>query len=125
MGLKQAYWVHTNGNITPVSIDGYKDIQTVVGGTFDVVVSLSGETCFWVNDEGKLNGMKPNYVATKLLWQLNPAFKGQDYLAGPVLITGGADDEGETLSVGREAKSAVMAVSNINGTTDFFDSIGL
>ncbi len=122
MGLKQGYVIHVNGNITPVHIDGYKDIQAVVGGTFDVVCSHSGETSFWVNDESKLNGMDPNFVATKILWHLNPAFDGKDYLAGPVLITGGADYEGETLGIGREGENAVLACSKM---PDFFDSLGL
>jgi len=122
MGLKQAFLIHSNGDIVPVHIDDYRDIQRMVGGTFDVVASASGETSFWVNDEGKLNGMTPNFTATKILWALNPAFDGRDYLAGPVLITGGADEEGETLSVGREAETAVMAAGKVG---NFFDSIGL
>jgi len=125
MGLKQAYLVHTNGNITPVHVDGYKDIQHVVGGTFDVIVSESGETSLWFNDEGKLNGMDPNFVATKILWQLNPAFDGQDYLAGPVLITGGADMNGNTLGVGPEAIGVVVKASVGEKSESFFDSIGL
>jgi hypothetical protein len=124
MGLKQAYWVHTNGSITPVHVDGYKDIQTVVGGTFDVIVSESGETSLWFNDEGKLNGMDPNYAATKILWKLNPAFDGQDYLAGPVLITGGADMNGNTLGVGPEAEAVVRSMAVVRAES-FFDSIGL
>ena len=122
MGLKQAYLVHTNGNITPVHFDSYKDVVRVVGGNFDVVASSSGETSLWFNDEGKINGMKPNFAATKILWSLNPAFDGRDYLAGPVLITGGADLNGNTLGVGHEAETAVMTAGAVG---DFFDSIGL
>jgi hypothetical protein len=125
MGLKQAYWVHTSGNITPVHVDGYKDIQHVVGGTFDVIVSESGETSLWFNDEGKLNGMDPNFVATKILWKLRPEFYPNEYLAGPVLITGGADDEGNTLGVGPEAIGVVVKASVGEKSESFFDSIGL
>jgi hypothetical protein len=125
MGLKQAYVVHASGNITPVHVDGYKDIQKVVGGTFDVVVSDTGETSLWFNDEGKLNGMDPNFKATKIWWQLNPAFDGQDYLAGPVLITGGADMNGNTLGVGPEAEDVVRSMAVVGAKSDFFDSIGL
>lgn len=110
MGRIMAVVVHTNGEAEFILLeDGYKAIQEVVGGTFDVVTSSTGNTSFWVNDEGKIIGMKPNYVATKVLWQLNPAFDGRDYLAGPVLITGGADEEGNTLDIGGEGLGAVTA----------------
>ena len=40
-----------------------------------------------------------NALATKLWWLLNPAAVQQDVLCGPVVLTGGADDNGETLSL--------------------------
>lgn len=114
MGTIPAVVVHTNGTTEIINLDtGYKAIQGVVGGCFDVVSSETGKTSFWVHDEGKLIGLEPNVVATKILWDLNPAFDGRDYLAGTVLITGGADDEGETLGVGVEGLEAVDAAQKV------------
>lgn len=108
MGTIPAVIVHTNGLTQVVNLDdGYKAIQAVVGGTFDAITSESGNTTFWIHDEGKIIGMEPNVLATKILWDLEPAFNGRDYLAGTVLITGGADDEGDTLGIGIEGLSAV------------------
>ena len=108
MGTIPAVIVHTNGLTQVVNLgSGYKAIQAVVGGTFDAITSDSGNTTFWIHDEGKLIGLEPNVIATKILWELNPAFYGRDYLAGTVLITGGADDEGETLGVSVEGLTAV------------------
>jgi hypothetical protein len=100
--------ISTDGEVELIELaPGYKQIQKVVGGTFDVVASRSGETSFWIHDEGKLIGLEVNTVATKLLWELNPAFRNRDVLVGTVLVTGGADDEGETLGLSEEFKLAV------------------
>lgn len=108
MGKIPAVIVHTSGLTQEVNLDsGYKAIQAVVGGTIAAVTSDSGDTTFWIHDEGKIIGLEPNVLATKILWELNPAFNGRDYLAGPVLITGGADDEGDTLGIGIEGLAAV------------------
>jgi hypothetical protein len=108
MGTIPAVIVHTSGLTQVVNLDtGYKAIQAVVGGTFDAITSDSGKTTFWIHDEGKIIGLEPNVIATKILWELNPVFHGRDYLAGTVLITGGADDEGDTLGIGSEGLTAV------------------
>lgn len=108
MGTIPAVIVHTDGKVEMVNLDtGYKAIQSVVGGTFDVITSSTGETSFWVHDEGKLIGLPMNPAATVLLWEMNKAFMGRDFLSGTVLITGGADDDGETLGVGSEGINAV------------------
>lgn len=107
MGTIMAIIIQTDGSANVVDLDDdYKAIQAVVGGCFDLVASASGNTSFWVNDEGKLIGLPVNDVATKMLWDLNPAFVGQDYLVGTVLVTGGADENGDTLPVGIEGLQA-------------------
>jgi hypothetical protein len=101
--------IHVDGLIEMVQIDeGYKAIQKVVGGCFDLVASSTGETSFWIHDEGKLIGLDVNPVATRMLWDLNPLFRDQDILVGTVLVTGGADDEGNTLGLSDEAELALM-----------------
>lgn len=114
MGTIPAVIIHPDGNVKIVNLDeGYKAIQEVVGGTFDVIASSTGKTSFWIHDEGKLIGLKPNVMATKILWDLNSDFNGRDYLSGTVLITGGADDEGETLGIGVEGLVSVEAAQQV------------
>lgn len=103
--------IHVDGKVETVHISDFRGIQVAVGGHFDLVCSASYQTSFWVNDEGKLIGLPINPVATAVLWKLNPAFANYDVLCGPVLISGGSDDEGETLSVNSEALETLAAMS--------------
>jgi hypothetical protein len=104
----KAVILDVDGAVAPVDLDGgYEALQAAVGGNFDLVTSSTGETSFWLHDEGKLIGLPVNATATRLLWKLNPAFDGLDVLVGTVVVTGGADDEGETLGVGDEALAAL------------------
>ena len=50
----------------------------------------------WLNEEGKINGLQPNVLAT-LLW--NKMFPNADVIMGDVVITGGADEEGNSLGL--------------------------
>ena len=102
--------ITADGDIIQVSLEsGYRALQAVVGGTVEAVSSRSGKTTLWSNEEAKiLNPPLPaNPVGTYLLWLLNPAFRGHDFLSGTVLVTGGADAEGRTLSIGAEALAAL------------------
>lgn len=67
-------------------------LRTALGGWVDVV-SLSPTLDMWVNDEGLINGMEVNQVATALARTYGLAH--QPY-AGPAVLTGGADAEGNT-----------------------------
>lgn len=108
MGTIPAVIIHTDNHVETINLpNGYQAIQSVVGGFFEAVTSSTGKTTFWVNEEGKLNSLPMNPVATVLLWELEPSFKGRDFLMGTVLITGGVDEDGETLGVGAEGMSAV------------------
>ena len=102
--------ITADGDITQVSLEsGYRALQAVVGGAVEAVSSRSGKTTLWANEDAKiLNPPLPaNPVGTYLLWLLNPAFRGHDFLSGTVLVTGGADAEGNTLSIGAEALAAL------------------
>lgn len=104
--------INTDGSLQKVEVSTFKDIQAAVGGHFDLVTSSTGETSFWLHDEGKIIGLEANLYATSLLWRLNPAFQGADILCGPVLIGGGCDDEGNTLSINSESLSVLTYFIN-------------
>lgn len=108
MGTIPAVVVHPDCRIEFVNLEsGCKPLQELVGGYIEAVTSDTGDTTFWLNEEGKLIGLPLNAAATALLWELNDAFAGRDFLMGPVVITGGVDDEGATLGIGAEGISAV------------------
>ena len=91
--------------------DTLDDIEAVVGGAVEAVSSRSGNSTLWAHEEAKIIGLPVNPLGTYLLWLLNPAFRGHDFLAGTVLVTGGADADGHTLSVGPEALAALALLA--------------
>jgi hypothetical protein len=75
---------------------GYSTLSEAVGGLIEAVSLPSGLT-LWVNEEGKLNGLPVNKIATDLFTR---EFGAQyDIIVGNAILTGGADDEGETLGL--------------------------
>ena len=103
--------IDVDGTIHTRVVRDYRAIQAAVGGCFDVVTSSSGQTSFWLNDEGKLIGLPINTIATAALWRLNEAFVNRDVLVGPVFITGGVDENGETLSINDEGLQVLAQIT--------------
>ena len=82
-----------------VSADVESDfLSNAVGGWFQCVPLKSEVNDFylWCNEEGKLDGLPINPVATGL-WIIS--YGPTDVICGDVVITGGVDDEGETLGL--------------------------
>lgn len=105
--------ISADGDICQVSLEhGYKALQGVVGGVVEAVSSRSGQTTLWAHEEAKIIGLPANPIGTLAWWLLNPAVRGRDYLSGTVLITGGADAQGRTLSIGAEGLAAVALIAN-------------
>jgi Domain of unknown function (DUF3846) len=62
------------------------------------VEAWSGEDCtFWFNEDGKRDELPRNVLATFLWWKLCPEIAEQAVLKGTVLITGPADEYGDSL----------------------------
>lgn len=67
------------------------NLQAVVGGYIEAV-RVDDSITIWVNEEGKLQGLAPNFM---LLDSSNRAY---DLIAGNVIITG-TDEEGNSVSL--------------------------
>ena len=78
----------------PLTLDFY---QETVGGWVQAVWLDAPEGSLWMHEEGKLIGMPPNELATRIYWQAQPHHMQNDYVAGVAIVTGGTDDEGDTL----------------------------
>lgn len=87
--------------------DGLKTLQDAVGGWIEAVEADS-QTTLWINEEGKLEGLPINKRATLLWWTLMPAARGYDVLVGDVVVTGGTDSHGNTLSVVKRVKEMLL-----------------
>lgn len=87
--------------------DDYGKIAGYVGGYLQFVdVPNATIVC---NEEGKLDGLPTNERATQFLYDERPEFINRDVLAGDVLVLGGADGAGNSLSVPRDVAARLLA----------------
>ncbi|MFE6714042.1 DUF3846 domain-containing protein [Streptomyces sp. NPDC057695] len=70
------------------------------------VVALTDQVDMWLDDNG-LYTQQVNPAATLLARRFGRTY--QDY-HGPVLLTGGADDEGETLPLDKDKMLAMLTI---------------
>lgn len=79
--------VHPGGAWEYVDADMTLDyLSAVVGGYIEYVFVTKGVHAY-VNEEGKLYGLEPNYAATRLA-----GYEGVDVLVGPVIFLGDKPD---------------------------------
>lgn len=85
--VKTAVLLPAGARVQPeeILVDGYKNIQDIVGGCFDCVrydgEGFNGEPvvlCGYVHDEGLLLGMETNYLASMLFGRM---------IVGPCVVT--------------------------------------
>jgi hypothetical protein len=91
--------VATPVEVIDLSDDTLTKLQDAVGGWVQAV-DLTEDVTLWCNEEGKMNGLPFNAIATSL-WI--DKFGETDIIVGDVVLTGGADDEGELLTLTAEA----------------------
>lgn len=77
------------------AVDG--NIEATYGWTGPDVEAA--DVTFFLNDEGRILDQPVNWQATTLWWSVNPVMTGKDHLRGVVVVTGGADEDGNTLAV--------------------------
>lgn len=109
-----------DGTVEPLTMtqaDSLRTMQTLVGGYIQGVYGWTGhpeldefDVTFFVNEECKIQNLPVNPKATALWWTLDNVMVGKDYLSGVVVVTGGADRKGDTLSVPDRVVEMVMRV---------------
>lgn len=90
------------GQLGPLDQD-LRTLQGIVGGYIEAVYSMHDEhgnpqVVIWCNEDGKLQELPINRRATALWYALNGGPTG-DTLCGTVILTGGADEDGDMLPV--------------------------
>ncbi len=88
----------------------YNFISTAVEGWVQMVAltyDLTG-VCLWVNEEGKLNDLAYNPLAT-LIWEA--CFGFTDVIVGTAVLTGGTDENGDTLGLTDEQVKNILAIA--------------
>jgi hypothetical protein len=101
--------VTTANEINSMELVTYDSLVQAVGGYLQAV-ALSEELTLWLHEEGKLEGLPHNEVG-QVLWDATYG-AGTDYIVGNIAITGGTDEEGETLPLTASAVSKIMQMLN-------------
>jgi hypothetical protein len=76
--------------------NSYETIKEAVDGWIERIWLDGQQITMWVNEEGKLNGLIQNPIATAL-WVDEYGYT--DITVGNVIITGGADEEGNDIGL--------------------------
>jgi hypothetical protein len=82
-----------------------KTLQSIVGGWLEAIYGDHDEhgnpqVVILCNEEGKIHNLPVNHKATALWWAIDPlAAEIGDSIRGAVVVVGGADDEGQMLSI--------------------------
>jgi hypothetical protein len=87
--------------------DSYKILSDTVEGMIECV-RLSENEDLWCNENGIAEGRPLNMIASAIY---SETFNAGNPILGNVIITGGADDEGETLGLSDELIEKWMAYS--------------
>lgn len=101
--------ITTEGNISELEIDGsLSSMQAIVGGLIQPVDLLEDAT-IWVNEESLMLDMPYNYVASRFASQ----FGYDAYLCGNAFVTGGVDEDGNTMPLRRDYLDALLSVNEL------------
>lgn len=82
-------------SIYPLPSESLRHLQDQVGGYVDVI-RLGTHLDMWVHDEALVHGDELNIAATKFAHRMGHTSQA---IFGTVVITGGADDEGDTVGL--------------------------
>lgn len=104
--MTKALVITTAGAVEVIEEISLKVLQGKVGGWVQAV-DLKPNLTLWCNEEGKMNGLAVNDFATEL-WE--SVYGATDIIVGDVVLTGGADDEGETLGLTDNQIEALKAL---------------
>jgi len=108
--MRLAVQVQVDGSINRLDLDApqgsYQVLKDGVGGWIEAV-DLREDMTMWLNEEGKLDGLPVNVMASRMF---NEAFgAGKDIMVGDAVFTGGTDDEGDTLGLTEEQAQELEA----------------
>ena len=95
--MKKAIQITTQGDMVAIdlSVGSLEKLQSAVGGWVQAI-DLSETMSMWCNEEGKMLQLSHNPFG-QALWE--KSYGRTDYIVGDIVITGGVDEEGETISL--------------------------
>lgn len=103
--MKKALAITTLGEATIIDLNegSLEKLQNAVGGYVQAIDLCEGVT-MWCNEEGKMMSL-PHNPFGQAFWETAfpvSEFGRTDYIVGDIVLTGGADNEGDTLGLTSE-----------------------
>lgn len=113
--MKKALAITTLGEATTIDLNegSLEKLQKAVGGYVQAVDLCEGVT-MWCNEEGKMMSL-PHNPFGQAFWETAfpvSEFGRTDYIVGDIVLTGGADDEGDTLGLTTEEIELLLQTVN-------------
>jgi hypothetical protein len=113
--MKKALAITTLGEATIIDLNegSLEKLQTAVGGYVQAIDLCEGVT-MWCNEEGKMMSL-PHNPFGQAFWETAfpvSEFGRTDYIVGDIVLTGGADDEGDTLGLTSDEIEALLETVN-------------
>ena len=109
--MKQALVITPEGEMSKIDIatDALEKLQGAVDGWVQAV-DLDSEFTMWCNEEGKIIGLERSPFAQYMWDKVFGA--GTDLIVGTVVITGGTDNDGETIGL-TDDQVSLLGLKNI------------
>lgn len=92
--MTKALKITTANTIEPIELNEMTDYQDAVGGFFESI-PLGDDHSLVINEEGKLEGLAPNRLATLLAFTFRSGIASDDIIVGNAVIVRNADDTGD------------------------------
>jgi hypothetical protein len=88
---------------------GVKDMQMLLGGDFDILPKPTNlDITVFARADAKRVGLNPNWLATSLV---KNRLRPDDFVAGPVVISGLPDNAGEPTGVSVTVEEAIRRLT--------------
>ena len=104
--------ITTEGEITITDLNSefvdYRTLSEGVGGMVEPVMLRDFD--LWCNENGLYEGLTVNTIATKLWLDSYPT--ASNPILGNVVITGGCDEDGETVGLSEQQVALIEALKN-------------
>jgi len=113
--MKKALAITTLGEATIIDLNegSLEKLQKAVGGYVQAIDLCEGLT-MWCNEEGKMMSL-PHNPFGQAFWETAfpvSEFGRTDYIVGDIVLTGGADNEGDTLGLTNDEIEALLETVN-------------
>ena len=113
--MKKALAITTLGEATIIDLTegSLEKLQKAVGGYVQAIDLCEGLT-MWCNEEGKMMSL-PHNPFGQAFWETAfpvSEFGRTDYIVGDIVLTGGADNEGDTLGLTSDEIEALLETVN-------------